>query len=226
MIDRLLRGSAKLRARVLNFLLQSSALALILLVCGDSLLAAVPLWVIAAQALHYGLIALTDIYEDDYPAGKKRSSYAALALFYVWSLSAGYYDNEFIRLHTFVVLMGSVLGGKIDTPSWKVVFWLYMATIVVYELLNLDLLRGGLPLLLYIAGAAGVVFLCERLSEINQKAWMLHTVLFTGWALLHGGYFQEGVLFIVGGLGYETVKVLFRVVAESDNEAAKRLLFS
>lgn len=225
MLARLLQ-SAKLRARVLNLLLQSFSLSLIFMTCGDSLLAAVPLWIVFSQALHYALIALTDIYEDDYPEGKKKLSYLMLSLFFVWTLASGFYENEFIRLHTFVVLMGSMLGGKIDTKGWRVVFWLYMATIGVYELMNLDLLADGVRVLLYAAGAVTVVFLCERLSEINQKAWMLHSVLFTGWALIQGTYYQEGVLFIIGGLGYEIVKVIFRIVAESDNATAKRILFS
>lgn len=223
----ILLQSAKLQERTLNFLLQFFLLTFIFIACGDTLFAAVPMWMLVAQGVHYGLIALTDIYEDDFPESKKKNwTYLSLVIFFVWAIAAGFYENEFIRLHTFIVLMGNLMGGKIDTKSWKIVFAVYMGTIVGYELMSFELLSGGSTLLLYLLATTAVICTCERLSEINQKAWMLHSFMFFAWALFQGAYFQEGVIFIVGGLGYEFIKVTFGFAAETKNETTKRLLFS
>lgn len=223
----ILLQSVKLQERTLNFLLQFFLLTFIFIACADSLFAAVPMWMLVAQGVHYGLIALTDIYEDDFPESKKKNwTYLSLVIFFVWAIAAGFYENEFIRLHTFIVLMGNLMGGKIDTKSWKIVFAVYMGTIVGYELMSFELLSGGSTLLLYLMATTAVICTCERLSELNQKAWMLHSFMFFAWALFQGAYFQEGVIFIVGGLGYEFIKVTFGFAAETKNETTKRLLFS
>ena len=214
----ILLQSVKLQERTLNFLLQFFLLTFIFITCADSLFAAVPMWMLVAQGVHYGLIALTDIYEDDFPESKKKNwTYLSLVIFFVWAIAAGFYENEFIRLHTFIVLMGNLMGGKIDTKSWKIVFAVYMGTIVGYELMSFELLSGGSTLLLYLMATTAVICTCERLSELNQKAWMLHSFMFFAWALFQGAYFQEGVIFIVGGLGYEFIKVTFGFAAETDN---------
>lgn len=223
----ILLQSAKLQERTLNLLLQFFLLSFIFIACSDTLFSAVPMWMLVAQGVHYGLIALTDIYEDDFPESKKKNwSYITLVIFFVWAIASGFYENEFIRLHTFIVLMGNLMGGKIDTKSWRIVFAVYMGTILGYELMSFALLTDGLPVLMYLVATTAVICMCERLSEINQKAWMLHSFMFFAWALFQGAYFQEGVIFIVGGLGYEVVKVTFGFAAETNNETTKRILFS
>lgn len=223
----ILLQNAKLQERTLNMLLQFFLLLFIAMMCADTLFVAIPAWILAFQMGHYALIAITDIYEDDYPESRKKYyTYVALIVYFIAGVALGFYENEFVRLHTFIVLMGNWFGGKIDTVSWKVVFAVYMSTIIGFEIASWSLINDGLIALGYAGIATGVICLCERLSEKNQQAWIIHTLLFFTWAMLQGMYYQEGVLFILGGLGYEVAKVTFGFAEHIENPKYKALIFS
>lgn len=223
----ILLQNAKLQERTLNLFLQFFLLLFIAMMCADTLFIAVPAWILAFQIGHYALIAITDIYEDDYPESRKKYyTYVGLIVYFIAGIGLGLYENEFVRLHTFIVLMGNWFGGKIDTVSWKVVFAVYMSTIIGFEIVSWGLVEDGFIALGYACIATGVICLCERLSEKNQQAWIIHTLLFFTWAMLQGAYYQEGVLFILGGLGYEVAKVTFGFAEHIENPKYKALIFS
>lgn len=216
----------KLQERTSNLILQSALVILIFITCSNSLFSKIPMWMLLSQGVHYGLIALTDIYEDDYPeSNKKNWAYLLLGLLFIWSIAVGLFENPYIRLHAIIILMGNLFGGKVDTTSWRIVFVVYMSTIISYEFMNGELLMFGLSAILYGLFATCIICLCERLSEKNQKAWIIHSLIFFIWALFQGAYFQEGVIFLVGGLGYEIVKISFKLLTNT-NKATRKLLFS
>jgi hypothetical protein len=217
---------AKLQERTSNFILQAILLIFIFTICSGSLFSEVPAWMLLSQGVHYGLIALADIYEDDYPeSNKKNWAYLLLGLLFVWSIIVGLFENPYIRLHAAIILMGNLFGGKVDTTSWKIVFVVYMSTIISYEIIYAELLMYGSSALLYGLFATCIICLCERLSERNQTAWVIHSFIFFTWALFQGAYFQEGVIFLVGGLGYEVVKITFKLLANT-NKSTQKLFFS
>lgn len=199
----------KLQERSFNLLLQFVLLAIIFALHSDHLLATLSLGIFISHIFHYGLIALADIYEDDYPEdNKKYLVQFGLLLYFVSAVLFGFFENEFLRLHIFIVLLGNWFGGKVDTTMWKIFFFIYLGTLVGYEINASSFSDSGLFLGLYSLVAVFMIGLCERLSEKRQDAWILHSILFFVWALYQGAYYQEGVLFILGGLAYEVTKLL------------------
>lgn len=204
----ILLQNSKLQERSSNLLLQLVLLIIIFVSYSDHLLSTLSLGILISHVFHYSLIALADIYEDDYPEdNKKYLVHIGLLLYFACGVTFGLFDNEFLRLHIFIVLLGNWFGGKVDTTMWKVFFFIYLGTLVSYEVNSLSFLDNGLMLAVYSCVAVFMICLCERLSEKKQHAWMLHSVLFFAWALYQGAYYQEGVLFILGGLAYEVTKL-------------------
>jgi hypothetical protein len=199
---------SKLQERSFNLFLQLFLLIIIFTLYSDHLLGTISLGIFISHIFHYSLIALADIYEDDYPEdNRKYLVQFGLLLYFVCAVVFGLFENEFLRLHIFIVLLGNWFGGKVDTAMWKVFFLIYLGTLIGYEINSLGFLEHGISFLLYGLTAVFMIGLCERLSEKRQDAWMLHSILFFIWALYQGAYYQEGVLFILGGLAYEVTKL-------------------
>lgn len=212
----LILQNSKLRQRSLNLILQLLLVAIIFILHNNDLISSLPLAFLLSNAVHYSLIALADIYEDDDPNNKnKYLVQLGLLSYFVAGLFFGLFENEYIRLHAFIVLLGNWFGGKVDTTMWKLMFCVYLGTIFGYEfgpaLLSaegLNLATYNYSLLIYSAFAVSIICVCERLSEKNQQAWMVHSILFFIWALIQGPFYQEGILFLMGGLAYESTKVM------------------
>lgn len=203
----LILRSAKLQERSVNFIIQLVLLAIVFSLHSNNLAITMPISIIFGQIIHYSLIALGDIYEDDYSDyNSKYIVYAGLGLFFVTAIATGMFENEFFRLHAFIVIIGNLLGGKVDTMLWKVFFVIYLGTLGWFEFNSMELMNG--TALLYSIAAMGTICLCERLSEKKQQAWVIHSTIFFVWALVQGAYFQEGLLFILGGWSYEATKLV------------------
>ncbi len=214
--------NSKLQERSVNLFLQLFLLIIIFTLYSDHLLSTLSLAIIVSHVFHYSLIALADIYEDDFPEdNKKYIVQFGLLLYFVGAVVFGLFENEFLRLHIFIVLLGNWFGGKVDTPMWKAFFFIYLGTLISYEVTALSFLDNGLVLGLYACVAVFMIGLCERLSEKRQDAWMLHSILFFVWALYQGAYYQEGVLFILGGLAYEVTKLSAGLIPYIKNRSSR-----
>ncbi|BDS14439.1 hypothetical protein [Aureispira anguillae] len=221
----ILLQNSKLLERSLNLLFQLVLLIIIFVLYTDDIVHALPVGILVSHVVHYGLIALADIYEDDYPeSNKKYYAYIGMLLYFLGGITFGLFENEFIRLHILIVLAGNWLGGKVDTTMWKSLFFIYFSTMIGYELLSFSLFDNGFTMLIYASFAIFMISLCERLSEKNQQAWMLHSSLFFGWALVQGAFYQEGVLFMLGGLSYEITKLSMGFATHKSKITENKLL--
>lgn len=203
----LLKQNNKLRARLIDVCIQISFILIILGLHAQELFATLPIIIIVGQIIHYALIAIGDFYVDSYPNSKNK--YYIYFGFLLFIAAAFYFDifaNPYMRLHAFIVLAGNLLGGKVDTRLWKILFVMYLVTIVGYEIANPFLFILGPQAIMYGVLAILVIGLCERLSEHFSQAWLIHSCIFFIWAIAQGLFYQEGLLFMLGGTIYAATK--------------------
>jgi len=171
---------------------------------------AIPLKLIIWQIIHFALIAIYDYYLDDY-LHKKRIILSLLLISYLIFLSIslyyGIFDELYIRIHISILILGNLLGKKIDTPFWK---WLTLLNIVIISIV--EILKNELSAVLGISAlyALGAIFLLamtERLSEINKNFWILHTIILTVWITFKGCFYEEAFIFLIGCVSYEAFKI-------------------
>lgn len=198
--------------RTINLIIQSTVLLGLFMLLNNEIAASIPLIVLLWQAIHYGFMAWCDYYADDCPEKKcKYLVYTSMGLWTVAAIFMGVFASPYMRLHIFIVLIGNLIGGKVDNGLWKLFFAIYISIIAYFEFLSPELFILDSSLILYTAMAISVIALCERLSEIHQNAWLIHTTVFGLWAVLQAPFYQEGILFILGSVMYAGLKLLVKI---------------
>lgn len=203
----LIKQNNKLRARLIDVCIQFLFISIIFSLHYQELAATLPLVIVVGQIIHYALIAVGDFYVDSYPNSKnKYYIYFGFLLFIAAAFYFNIFENPYMRLHAFIVLIGNLLGGKVDTRLWKVLFVMYLATIIGYEVSSPFLFILGPQAIMYGIAAILIIGLCERLSEHFSQAWLIHSCIFFIWAVVQGLFYQEGLLFMMGGTVYAATK--------------------
>ena len=124
MTDSLLFNS-DLSKRTINFLFQTF---LVLVLYYSEISELIPGKLILWQILHFSLIAIIDFYLDDYSIINERIHWALLSIVMVFltlSLFYGVFDVLYIRIHLAILILGNILGGKVDKPFWKLLLILF-----------------------------------------------------------------------------------------------------
>ena len=171
----------------------------------------VPGAIIVWQFIHFVLIAISDYYLDDHPHQNKTTLTLFLCCFSVFLLLSIYYGifNElYVRIHIAILILGNLFGGKIDKPFWKILTYINIAIIVTIEIVRNELIAIFGMTILYTFGAICLLAIAERLSEKDRNFWMIHALILFVYILLHGPFYQEAFIFLVGGISYECSKLL------------------
>jgi len=180
----------------------------------------IPLWLILWQIIHFFLIALADYYLDDYPY-KKRSTTSLLFVIYVifliFSLYFGVFDELYMRIHGAVIILGNLLGNKVDKPFWKILTFLNLIILVTIELIRDEVRMVLGNAIIYIIVAICLLAITERLSEKNRNFWILHTAVLFFWVIFKGPFYQEAFIFLIGGISYELFKIIMNKIPEQKN---------
>ncbi|MEM1323042.1 MAG: hypothetical protein AAGG75_22445 [Bacteroidota bacterium] len=196
--------------RAINLLIQ--AVLIIVLLFGYGIDTAVPFKFIVWQLVHFSLIAISDFYFDDYP--HKRASltaalYLSFPLFIIYSISIGAFDELFIRIHIIIIIIGSLLGNKIDQPFWKILSVAYLLIVVLFEFKNNEIQSVLMMVTLYTLGSIFLVAITERLSEINRNFWIINVAALFIWITFKGPFYEQSFIYLVAGIPYESSKILF-----------------
>lgn len=171
----------------------------------------IPLKLIFWQMIHFSLIAIIDYFLDDHPfTGRKTLLHLLLIsiVFLTISLYYGIFDALFIRIHLAILILGNILGGKVDKPFWKLLTILNLLILITIELSRNELQSIFGIALLYATGAIFLLAITERISENNRSFWMVHTIALFLWISYKGPFFEEAFIFLVGGIAYELAKIL------------------
>ena len=161
--------------------------------------------------IHFSLIAIIDYFLDDHPfTGRKTLLHLLLIsiVFLTISLYYGVFDALFIRIHLAILILGNILGGKVDKPFWKLLTILNLLILITIELSRNELQSIFGIALLYATGAIFLLAITERISENNRSFWMVHTIALFLWISFKGPFFEEAFIFLVGGIAYELAKIL------------------
>ena len=196
--------------RAINLIIQAALI--VLLIFGYGLNAAVPPKFIIWQSVHFFLIALCDFYFDDYPNKKPCLTvalYISFPMFLFYSIGIGAFNELFIRIHIIILIIGSLLGNKLDKPFWKILTSIYFIVIVFFEMIHFEIQTVLTTVILYTIGSILLVAISERLSEINRNFWMLHVVILFFWIIFEGPFYEQSYIYLVAGVAYESSKILF-----------------
>ncbi|MEO0777644.1 MAG: hypothetical protein AAF146_13845, partial [Bacteroidota bacterium] len=172
------------RQRAVNLLVQVILVTLLILEYGIGRV--VPAKLMVWQLIHFSLIALADFYFDDYPKPRWELSaalYLSFVAFMGYSMTIGAFDELFIRLHVTIIIIGSVLGNKIDQTFWKVLSLVYLLVMVGFEVHHQTYSAIGGSLLLYTLISIILVGLAERISEIHRNLWLVHVLVLSLWVV-------------------------------------------
>ncbi|MFC5626326.1 hypothetical protein [Algoriphagus winogradskyi] len=194
--------------RVVNIVFQ--ILLILILIFGNISTIAIPRGIIGWQISHFFLIAVADFYVDDFREPKLKYSlllYAAFAVFILFSLSENVFDKLYIRLHGAILILGNLLGRKIDRPFWKHITVVYLLILCVYEYRNNEMTQDLITISAYSVVAILILGLVEKLSERHKNFWMLHSSLLFVWIIYQGPYYREAFVFLIGGTAYELTKL-------------------
>lgn len=194
--------------RKINFIFQTL---LVVILFGLGMHEVVPFKVILWQILHFFLIALADYYLDDYPHRKRSFTIILLTLFIIimsMGLWLGVYAELYMRMHIAILILGNLLGKKVDKPIWLILTIINVLIILVVEVMRDDFRLVFEIALMYMAGTICLLGIAERLSERNKNFWMLHSLILFLWIFFKGPFYQEAFVFLVGGVAYELTKIL------------------
>ncbi|MEO1514227.1 MAG: hypothetical protein AAFV95_04420 [Bacteroidota bacterium] len=196
--------------RAINLIIQATLV--LILIFGYGIDAAIPLKFIVWQGIHFFLIALCDFYFDDYqhktPA-MTAALYACFPLFILYSIGIGAFDQLYIRIHIIILIIGSLVGNKLDNFFWKILTLLYVLIIVAFEIHHGDIYPNLTTVVLYTIGSILLVAISERLSEINRNLWMFHVAILFFWIIFEGPFYEQSYIYLVAGVSYESSKILF-----------------
>lgn len=171
----------------------------------------IPLKLILWQMIHFSLIAIIDYFLDDHPFTGRKTLLCLLLIsliFLTISLYYGIFDTLYIRIHLGILILGNILGGKVDKPFWKLLTILNLLILITIELSRNELQSIYGIAILYGAGAIFLLAITERVSEKNRSFWMVHTIALFLWISFKGPFFEEAFIFLVGGIAYELAKIL------------------
>ncbi|TNE80731.1 MAG: hypothetical protein EP332_06855 [Bacteroidetes bacterium] len=121
--------------RKVNLVIQTSLVALLFTF---GIHEVIPLKLIIWQLLHFSFIAIADYYLDDFPGKKRRITLLLLISYLAFlglSLGFGIFDELYIRIHGIILILGNLLGNKVDKPFWKVLTLLNLVILVAVELM-------------------------------------------------------------------------------------------
>ncbi len=195
--------------RTTNIIFQLTAI--LILTLFSSMQIEVPLKIIYWQIVHFFLIALLDFYLDDYPQKtfvKTVLFFSSFFVFILYSFITNVFDELYIRIHGAIIILGNLLGRKIDHFFWKILTLIYLSLIIFFQLKNPESFTNIDRIILYTIGAIGLLAITERLSEINRNVWILHTAVLFFWISYQGIYHRESFIFLIGGLSYEISKIV------------------
>lgn len=195
--------------RVVNIVFQ--VVLILILTFGNISTTNIPSDIIVWQIVHFLLIAIADFYVDDFRKPHLKYSillYGVFAVFILVSLSENVFDKLYIRLHGAILILGNLLGRKIDKPFWKHITCVYLLILCIYEYQNNEMTQDFFTICTYSVVAILILGLVEKLSERHKNVWMLHSSLLFIWIAFHGPYYREAFVFLVGGTTYEVTKLL------------------
>lgn len=218
MLGKLLSGR---QSRLVNVGVQSLLVFCVLLRNGGSLENlhwGILLW----QFVHFQLIGLADFFIDDFEQKKGEwLLYILFGLFILVTIQFEVFNNVHVRVHGLVVLIGNLLGKKIDKPFWKYLAIVYLLLVGFYEYQNGDMLEAIEVTVTYLVIAVILLAVTERLSEKTRLIWIIHSLLMFVWVWVKGAYHQEAFLFLSGGISYELNKFGMRLVVKDSSEEVK-----
>lgn len=207
MTDSLLFNS-DLSKRTINFLFQTF---LVLVLYYSEISELIPGKLILWQILHFSLIAIIDFYLDDYSIKNERIHWALLSIVMVFltlSLFYGVFDVLYIRIHLAILILGNILGGKVDKPFWKLLTVLNLLILFSIEFSRNELYSTLGLAIIYAFGAIIFLAITERISERNRSFWMVHALALFFYISFEGPFYEEAFIFLVGGMAYELAKIL------------------
>lgn len=207
MTDSLLFNS-DLSKRTINFLFQTF---LVLVLYYSEISELIPGKLILWQILHFSLIAIIDFYLDDYSIKNERIHWALLSIVMVFltlSLFYGVFDVLYIRIHLAILILGNILGGKVDKPFWKLLTVLNLLILFSIEFSRNELYSTLGLAIIYAFGAIIFLAITERISERNRSFWMVHALALFFYIIFEGPFYEETFIFLVGGMAYELAKIL------------------
>jgi hypothetical protein len=207
MTDSLLFNS-DLSKRTINFLFQTF---LVLVLYYSEISELIPGKLILWQILHFSLIAIIDFYLDDYSIKNERIHWALLFIVMVFltlSLFYGVFDVLYIRIHLAILILGNILGGKVDKPFWKLLTVLNLLILFSIEFSRNELYSTLGVAIIYAFGAIIFLAITERISERNRSFWMVHALALFFYISFEGPFYEEAFIFLVGGMAYELAKIL------------------
>jgi len=179
----------------------------------------IPLKLIIWQTIHFSLIALADHYLDDYPDKKQRIVSLLLLsylFFLVLSLFFGIFDELYMRIHGMILIFGNLFGNKVDKPFWMILTFLNLMILISVEIIRNEFLLMYKIATIYIIGAICLLAVTERLSESNKNFWILHAIILFLWVIFEGPFYQEAFIFLIGGISYESLKILMNKMLEKN----------